>query len=59
MTPDSVDLSLEPTSTIPLADEGDAKRVLRMLEAIDDHDDVQAVHTNADIDDSILAAFEG
>ena len=59
MTPESVDLSLEPTATIPLADEGDAKRVLRMLEAIDDHDDVQAVHTNADIADSVLAAFEG
>ena len=35
MTPDTVDLSLEPTSLMPLPDEGDAKRVLRMLEAID------------------------
>jgi transcriptional/translational regulatory protein YebC/TACO1 len=59
ITPDSVDLSLEPTSLIPVPDEGDAKRVLRLLEAIDDHDDVQAVHANADISDSVLAAFEG
>jgi transcriptional/translational regulatory protein YebC/TACO1 len=59
MTPDTVDLSLEPTTLLPLPDEGEAKRVLRMLEAIDDHDDVQAVHTNADIDDSVLASFEG
>ncbi len=58
MTPDSADLSLVPTSTVPVPDEGDAKRVLRLLEAIDDHDDVQAVHDNADIDDSVLAAFE-
>ncbi len=59
LTPSSVDLSLEPTSTVPVADEGEAKRVLRLLEAIDDHDDVQAVHANADISDEVLAAFEG
>ncbi|HEY2215672.1 MAG TPA: YebC/PmpR family DNA-binding transcriptional regulator [Acidimicrobiales bacterium] len=59
VTPSSVDLSLEPTSTIPVTDEGEAKRVLRLLEAIDDHDDVQAVHANADIPDEVLAAFEG
>ena len=57
--PVSVDLSLEPTSLVAVPDEGEAKRVLRLLEAIDDHDDVQAVHANADIADSVLAAFEG
>jgi YebC/PmpR family DNA-binding regulatory protein len=55
----SIDLSLEPTTLVAVADEGDAKRVLRLLEAIDDHDDVQAVHANADISDEVLAAFEG
>ncbi|HUC04720.1 MAG TPA: YebC/PmpR family DNA-binding transcriptional regulator [Acidimicrobiales bacterium] len=59
ITPVSVDLSLEPTSVVPIGDEGDAKRVLRLLEAIDDHDDVQAVHANADIPDEVLAAYEG
>jgi YebC/PmpR family DNA-binding regulatory protein len=59
VTPVSVDLSLEPTSLVAVADEGEAKRVLRLLEAIDDHDDVQAVHANADIPDAVLAAFEG
>ena len=44
---------------VPVPDEGDAKRVLRLLEAIDDHYDVQAVHANADIADEVLAAFEG
>ena len=39
--------------------EAEAKKVLRLLEAIDDHDDVQAVHSNADISDEVLAAFEG
>jgi transcriptional/translational regulatory protein YebC/TACO1 len=50
---------LEPTTLVPVPDEGEAKRVLRLLEAIDDHDDVQAVHANADIPDAVLAAFEG
>jgi YebC/PmpR family DNA-binding regulatory protein len=59
ITPTSVDLSLEPTSLVAVPDEGEAKRVLRLLEAIDDHDDVQAVHANADIADEVLAAFEG
>jgi YebC/PmpR family DNA-binding regulatory protein len=57
--PDSAELSLEPTSSVTVEDEGDAKRVLRLLEAIEDHDDVQAVHANYDIDDRILAAFDG
>jgi YebC/PmpR family DNA-binding regulatory protein len=59
ITPLSVDLSLEPTTLVAVPDEGEAKRVLRLLEAIDDHDDVQAVHANADIADEVLAAFEG
>jgi YebC/PmpR family DNA-binding regulatory protein len=59
ISPVSVDLSLEPTSLVAVPDEGEAKRVLRLLEAIDDHDDVQAVHANADIADEVLAAFEG
>ena len=44
---------------VPVPDEAEAKKVLRLLEAIDDHDDVQAVHSNADIPDEVLAAFEG
>src|SRR5580658_3670417 len=54
---DSAELSLEPSQTVAIEDEGDAKRVLRMIEAIDDHDDVQAVHANYDIADEVLAGF--
>jgi YebC/PmpR family DNA-binding regulatory protein len=56
---DSAELSLEPSQTVAIEDEGDAKRVLRMIEAIDDHDDVQAVHANYDIADEVLAGFYG
>jgi len=54
-----VDVSLEPTTPLAVSDEGEAKKVLRLLDAIDDNDDVQAVHSNADIADEVLAAFEG
>jgi YebC/PmpR family DNA-binding regulatory protein len=59
ITPESVDLSLEPTSLVPVSNDAEAKKVLRLLEAIDDHDDVQSVHSNADIADEVLASFEG
>jgi len=32
---------------------------LRLMDAIDDHDDVQNVFSNFDIADEILAAYEG
>jgi len=59
ITPESVDLSFEPTQLVPVPQEAEAKKVLRLLEAIDDNDDVQAVHSNADIADEVLATFEG
>jgi YebC/PmpR family DNA-binding regulatory protein len=59
IAPESIDLSLEPTTLVPVSNETEAKKVLRLLEAIDDHDDVQAVHSNADIPDEVLATFEG
>ena len=31
------------------------ERLLRLLDALDDHDDVQQVHSNADLDESVLA----
>jgi YebC/PmpR family DNA-binding regulatory protein len=57
--PQSAELSLEPTQTVTVAEESEAKKILRLLDALEDHDDVQAVHANYDIDDRILAAFEG
>jgi len=59
ITPKSVDVSFEPTTPVPVSDEAEAKKILRLLDAIDDHDDVQAVHSNADIADEVLASFDG
>jgi YebC/PmpR family DNA-binding regulatory protein len=56
MTPASAELAMVPTTTVPVAEEADAKRVLRLLEALDELDDVQNVWSNFDIPDDVLAA---
>jgi YebC/PmpR family DNA-binding regulatory protein len=55
----SADLTLVPQNTIPVSDESEAKKILRLMDAIDEHDDVQNVYANFDIDDDLLAAYEG
>ena len=54
----SADLTLVPQNTVPVSDEGEAKKVLRLMDAIDDHDDVQNVFGNFDIADDVMASFE-
>ncbi len=56
MTPESAELALVANTTVPLAEESEAKKVLRLLESLDDLDDVQNVWSNFDIPDDILAA---
>ena len=49
------ELSMVPQSTVPLP--GDrAAAVLRLMEALEDHDDVQKVWANFDVDEKVLAA---
>jgi transcriptional/translational regulatory protein YebC/TACO1 len=35
-------------------EEGEAKKLLRLIDALDDLDDVQTVYSNYDIDDSVM-----
>lgn len=49
------ELSMVPQNEIALAG-SDAESLLKLLDALDDLDDVQKVHTNADIDEQVLAA---
>ncbi|MBI2709990.1 MAG: YebC/PmpR family DNA-binding transcriptional regulator [Actinobacteria bacterium] len=51
------DLTMVPTTVVPL-DADTAKRVLGLVDALEDNDDVQAVHANFDIPDEVLAAVE-
>jgi YebC/PmpR family DNA-binding regulatory protein len=55
---ESADLVMVPQSTVPLDSTESAKKVLRLIDALDDHDDVQAVHANFDIPDTILESVE-
>ncbi len=52
----SAELTMLPTQTVPLGDEQAAKQVLRVVDALEDHDDVQAVYANFDIPDNVLQA---
>ena len=52
----SGDLTMLPTTTVALADEAAAKAVLRVVDALEDHDDVQNVYANFDIPDDVLQA---
>ncbi|MEX2548771.1 MAG: YebC/PmpR family DNA-binding transcriptional regulator, partial [Nitriliruptoraceae bacterium] len=50
--------TMVPASTVPISDRGEASQVLRLLDALDDNDDVQDVFANFDIEDDVLAALE-
>lgn len=49
----TAEVTMIPTSTIKVAG-GDAKQVLALVEALEEHDDVQQVYANFDIPDEIL-----
>lgn len=55
----SADLTLVPQNLIPIEDQAEATKVLRLMDAIDDNDDVQNVFANFDVSDEILANYEG
>jgi transcriptional/translational regulatory protein YebC/TACO1 len=52
----SAELTMVPTSTIALESEADARKVLRVVDALEEHDDVQNVYSNFDIPDDIIQA---
>jgi YebC/PmpR family DNA-binding regulatory protein len=54
---DSADSNWLPSVTVPL-DEESAKKVFRLLEALEDSDDVQDVYANFDVSDEVLAALD-
>lgn len=54
---ESKQLTRLPQNTVDLGPE-DARKVLRLIEALDDHDDVQNVSANFNIPDEVLAEIE-
>ena len=53
---ESVGLSMVPKTTVEIADESTAKAVVRLVEGLEDNDDVQDVYANFDIPEAVLEA---
>jgi len=58
-TIENSELTMLPKTTVEVADEGDAKKVLRLMDQLEDNDDVQDVFANFDIPERVLEAVAG
>ena len=56
--PDAASINMIPNNTVACAGK-DAEKVLKIIESFEDHDDVQKVHANFEIDDEEMARIEG
>ena len=56
MTVDSAELMLIPKVTVAVEDEAKARQVMRLIDALEDNDDVQDVYANFDIPEQVLEA---
>jgi len=54
---DSADASFVPSVSVPLDEEG-ARKVFRLIDALEDSDDVQNVYANYDVSDEVMAAVD-
>ena len=52
----SAELAMLPKTTVKL-EQSDAKKILRLMDALEDNDDVQEVHANFDISEEVLEAL--
>jgi YebC/PmpR family DNA-binding regulatory protein len=53
---ESAELTMLPKTTIRIDDESDAKKLVRLMEALEENDDVQDVYANFDIPEGVLEA---
>ncbi|WP_027339916.1 YebC/PmpR family DNA-binding transcriptional regulator [Halonatronum saccharophilum] len=52
------DVAMIPENKISLDDPNDAKKVLKLIDALEDHDDIQEVYANFDIPDEVMDQIE-
>ena len=52
----SAELSMVPKTTVEIADEASAKKLMRLIDALEENDDVQDVWSNFDIPEQVLEA---
>ena len=55
ITVTSADLTMLAQNHIEVDNASDARKVLKVIDALDDHDDVQGVYANFDVPDSVMA----
>ena len=53
---ESVELAMIPKTTVAISDEATARRVVRLIEGLEETDDVQDVYANFDIPEAVLEA---
>jgi YebC/PmpR family DNA-binding regulatory protein len=53
---DSAELTMVPKTTVQVESENDAKKILRLVDQLEDNDDVQDVYANFDIPEQVLEA---
>jgi YebC/PmpR family DNA-binding regulatory protein len=54
---DSAESSLVPTMTVPI-DEETARKVFKLIDVLEDSDDVQNIYANFDVSDEVMAAID-
>jgi YebC/PmpR family DNA-binding regulatory protein len=52
---ESAEVTMHPTSTVRVDDPSQAKSLLHLLDALEEHDDIQHVYANFDMPDALLA----
>ena len=57
--PEEAGLTWKPQATVPVEDDGKAESLLKLLEALDDNDDVQRVIANFEVPEAVLARLAG
>ena len=56
---ESAELSLIPKTTVSVDDEAKARQLMRLIDALEENDDVQDVYANFDIPEQVLEAVAG
>lgn len=57
VTVEQAELQMVPENTVKIEGK-EAEQLLKLMEVLEDHDDIQHVYSNFDIDDKVLASFQ-
>jgi YebC/PmpR family DNA-binding regulatory protein len=55
---ESAELAMEPKAVVEVTEESEARALVRLMDTLDDHDDVDSVHANFDIPEAVLEEVE-